>query len=72
MIRTAIIGAAGYTGGELLRLLRFHPNVGEKNTMAVSSSHVGKHVSHAHPDLVDSSLVFASAVDSADVVFLCV
>ncbi|MBU3742314.1 MAG: N-acetyl-gamma-glutamyl-phosphate reductase [Candidatus Kapabacteria bacterium] len=72
MIRAAIIGAAGYTGGELLRLLRYHPHVGEQHIVAVSTSHAGKHVSHAHPDLVDSSVVFVSEFAAADVVFLCV
>ena len=72
MIRVAIIGAAGYTGGELLRLLRHHPHVGEANITAVSASHAGKAVWTAHPDLVGSAIVFAASFASADVVFLCV
>jgi N-acetyl-gamma-glutamyl-phosphate reductase len=72
MISVAIIGAAGYTGGELLRLLRHHPYVGESNIAAVSASHAGKPVQSAHPDLAGSSMVFASSFDAADVVFLCV
>jgi N-acetyl-gamma-glutamyl-phosphate reductase len=72
MIRVAIIGAAGYTGGELLRLLRYHPHVGEQHITAVSASHAGKHVAHAHPDQVDASIVFSHDFEAADVVFLCV
>ena len=72
MISVAIIGAAGYTGGELLRLLRYHPHVGESNITAVSASHAGKAVWTAHPDLVGSAIVFAASFERADVVFLCV
>lgn len=72
MIRVAIIGAAGYTGGELLRLLRHHPHVGDSNIIAVSASHAGKPVWTAHPDLVGSAVAFVSSFDAADVVFLCV
>lgn len=75
MINATIIGAAGYTGGELLRLLLRHPHVGEQHIRAVSSSHAGQLVATAHPDLAgDTTLVFehdyvTSGHDS--VVFLC-
>lgn len=72
MISVSIIGAAGYTGGELIRLLLQHPSVGEQCITAVSASHAGKSVASAHPDLAgDTELVFASEYTSADVVFLC-
>lgn len=72
MTNVAIIGAAGYTGGELIRLLLRHPAVGEARITAVSASHAGHAVTQAHPDLAgETSLRFASAFDGADVVFLC-
>lgn len=72
MITAAIIGAAGYTGGELLRLLLRHPDVGSQNITAVSASFAGSKVEVAHADLAgDASLTFASSYQHADVVFLC-
>jgi N-acetyl-gamma-glutamyl-phosphate reductase len=73
MIRVGIIGAAGYTGGETLRLLLQHPSVDAASIVAVSESHAGRPVSDAHPDLAGwTTLTFASAHDpSVDVVFLC-
>ena len=44
-----ILGAAGYGGGELLRILSGHPHVGA--VQAVSRSHAGKPVWSAHPNL---------------------
>ncbi|MDZ4744454.1 MAG: N-acetyl-gamma-glutamyl-phosphate reductase [bacterium] len=78
MINIAIIGAAGYTGGELIRLLLRHPAVGESRITAVSESHAGRPVASAHPDLAgETSLLFADdlakakEVSNADVIFLC-
>lgn len=70
-IKTAIIGAAGYTGGELLRLLVHHPNV--ELVYAHSNSQKGKKVTESHPDLLgDTDLVFTDEVitDGIDAVFL--
>ena len=49
MIRASIAGASGYTGGELLRLLLFHPGVEVRQ--ATSERLAGKFVHNAHPNL---------------------
>jgi N-acetyl-gamma-glutamyl-phosphate reductase len=70
-IRTAIIGAAGYTGGELLRLLVHHPNC--ELVYVHSNSQKGKKVTQSHPDLLgDTDLVFTNEVqtEGIDAVFL--
>ena len=45
----AILGASGFGGGELLRLLLVHPNIGRID--AVSRSHAGKAIASLHPHL---------------------
>jgi N-acetyl-gamma-glutamyl-phosphate reductase len=70
-IKTAVIGAAGYTGGELLRLLVHHPHV--DLVYAHSNSQKGKKVSDLHPDLIgDTALEFTGEVitEGIDAVFL--
>jgi N-acetyl-gamma-glutamyl-phosphate reductase len=71
-VKIGIIGGAGYTGGELLRVLLRHPNA--TITFVHSTSNAGELVSKVHADLVgDTDLKFASALDQAiDVLFLCV
>lgn len=71
MIKAGIIGGAGYTAGELLRILLHHPKVVIKSVM--SGSHAGELVSKAHPDLEgDVELAFSEELDQTiDVVFLC-
>ncbi len=72
MIRVGIIGAAGYTAGELLRILLNHPEV--EIAFAQSSSHAGEPVWKAHADLVgDTDLTFSAdaPAERADVIFLC-
>lgn len=70
-IKAGIIGGAGYTGGEMLRLLLFHPQV--ELRFIVSRSHAGKPVDTVHQDLAGSTdLKFAAMADtSVDVLFLC-
>jgi len=70
-IKAGIIGGAGYTGGELLRLLLNHPEV--EIQFVVSNSQKGKSVTAIHSDLTgDTDLAFsAKAEKGADVVFLC-
>ncbi len=70
-INVGIAGGAGYTGGELLRILVHHPEV--HISFVHSSSNSGKPVSAVHTDLVgDTDLVFTNTfLDSIDVLFLC-
>lgn len=71
MIRVAVAGAAGYIGGELLRLLIGHPEV--ELVGAVSSRFPGKRIDGVHPNLRGSTdLLFCSAdeVGECDAVFL--
>ena len=49
MIRTAILGASGYVGGELLRLLAGHPRL--RATKPFGESRAGRPVAQAHPHL---------------------
>jgi N-acetyl-gamma-glutamyl-phosphate reductase len=70
-IKVGIIGAAGYTGGETIRLLLHHPNV--DLLFAQSRSQAGKLVSDTHTDLIgDTHLVFSEGFSTeANVLFLC-
>ena len=70
-LRIGIVGAAGYAGGELIRLLLSHPEVRE--VVAGSSSLAGKPVTAAHPNLrkrTDLSFVAYEDVRDCDVLFL--
>jgi N-acetyl-gamma-glutamyl-phosphate reductase len=72
MIKVGIIGGAGYTGGELLRILINHP---EADIVFVNSkSNEGKNISQVHTDLLGhTDLQFTGALsDAIDVLFLCV
>ena len=72
-IKVGIIGAAGYTAGELLRILVNHPAV--EVAFAQSSSHAGEPLWSAHADLLgETDLCFSAApelVEGPDVLFLC-
>ena len=72
MIRAGIIGGAGYTAGELVRILVNHPGV--QIAWIHSESQAGKAVAGHHPGLIgDTDLVFTDSIDleGIDVVFLC-
>ena len=71
-VNIGIIGGAGYTGGELLRVLLRHPNA--HISFVHSTSSAGELVSKVHADLVgDTDLKFVSELDqNIDVLFLCV
>ena len=71
-IKIGIIGSAGYTGGELLRILIHHPNA--EIVFAHSASNAGNSVSDVHTDLLgDTDLQFSATYHSnVDVLFLCV
>jgi len=70
-IKVAIEGAAGYTAGELLRILLNHPFVEVKYVH--SDSNAGKPVHAVHKDLLgETDLVFSDIdFEDTDVVFLC-
>jgi N-acetyl-gamma-glutamyl-phosphate/LysW-gamma-L-alpha-aminoadipyl-6-phosphate reductase len=71
-IQVSIIGASGYTGGELIRLLLFHPEVEIKQV--TSERLFGKPVHKAHPHLRKiTDLKFSSLEDlgKCDLIFLC-
>jgi len=71
-IRAGIIGGAGYTGGEILRILVNHPNV--DLAFVNSTSKAGNYVYEVHTDLFgDTDLKFTSELTTdIDVLFLCV
>ena len=77
MIKIGIVGAAGYTGGELLRILVNHPQ--SEIAWAHSKSQAGKPVYATHTDLLgDTDLTFSGenvasllALEGLDVIFLC-
>lgn len=71
-IKAGIIGGAGYTGGELIRLLINHPHV--SISFINSRSNAGKPVYAVHHDLLgDTDLQFTGELSSdIDVLFLCV
>ena len=70
MIKVGIAGAAGYTAGELIRILVNHPAAELRYLQ--SESHGGEPVGRVHRDLVYSGLVFSDLVYSdIDVLFLC-
>lgn len=72
-ITAAVLGASGYTGGELLRLLLQHPGV--EVVGATSQRFAGEYVFKAHPNLRGRSLlkfVGRGELPRADVVFTCV
>lgn len=73
LIHVAIVGGAGYTGGEAIRLLINHPNV--EIAWVHSNSNGGNLISDVHSDLFgDTNLRFTDVLNWSDVdcVFLCV
>ena len=72
MIKIGILGAAGYTGGELIRILLNHPET--EIVFANSESNAGNLVSDVHEGLIgDTNLCFTDQMpfDKVDVVFFC-
>src|SRR5688572_12773974 len=69
-IRVGIIGGAGYTGGELIRLLLNHPYA--ELAFAHSKSNAGNPVGSVHRDLEgETKIKFTDTLQSSDVIFLC-
>ena len=72
MIKCGIIGGAGYTAGELIRLLLNHPDA--ELTFINSSSNAGNKITDVHGGLYgETDLVFTSELplDSIDLLFFC-
>ena len=72
MVKVGILGAAGYTGGELIRLLINHPDV--QIVFANSESNAGNKVCDIHEGLIgETELEFTSEMpfEDVDVVFFC-
>ncbi|ANE50294.1 N-acetyl-gamma-glutamyl-phosphate reductase [Flavisolibacter tropicus] len=70
-VNVGIVGGAGYTGGELLRILLHHPQV--NISFIHSRSNAGKPIAAIHQDLIgESDLTFAAELNSnIDILFLC-
>lgn len=71
MIKAGIVGGAGYTGGEVLRLLLLHPDV--TVSFVQSDSQNGKYIHEIHHDcfgLCDLKFTQDSDID-VDVLFIC-
>jgi len=71
-IKAGIVGGAGYTGGELLRILVNHPNV--DIAFVHSNSNAGNNIYDVHTDLIgDTNIKFTGELSQdIDVLFLCV
>jgi N-acetyl-gamma-glutamyl-phosphate/LysW-gamma-L-alpha-aminoadipyl-6-phosphate reductase len=71
MIRISIVGASGYTGGDLLRILLFHPQV--EIHQVTSERYAGKMVPNVHPNLrkiCKLKFISVSELEPCDVLFL--
>ncbi|WP_418510738.1 N-acetyl-gamma-glutamyl-phosphate reductase [Corallibacter sp.] len=70
MIKAGIIGGAGYTAGELVRILINHPEV--NIDFVYSTSNAGNTIGKVHQDLISEDLEFSNKINpEVDVVFLC-
>ena len=72
MIKAGIIGGAGYTAGELIRILLFHPEV--EIVFVHSTSNAGNKLYDVHSGILgDTEMCFSSEYDltAVDVLFLC-
>jgi N-acetyl-gamma-glutamyl-phosphate/LysW-gamma-L-alpha-aminoadipyl-6-phosphate reductase len=71
-IRVSIAGASGYSGGELLRLLLFHPQV--EISQVTSERFFGKFIHKLHPNLrklTDLKFCSLDELEACDLLFLC-
>ncbi|UYQ91599.1 N-acetyl-gamma-glutamyl-phosphate reductase [Chitinophaga horti] len=69
-VKAGIIGGAGYTGGETIRLLLNHPNA--ELSFVHSRSNAGNPLYAVHADLLgETELTFTGEMQEVDVLFLC-
>ena len=71
-IKVGVVGGAGYTAGELLRILVNHPNV--EIAFVHSNSNAGNPITDVHSGLIgETNLIFTSEFlfDKVDALFLC-
>ena len=71
MIKAAILGGSGYTGGELLRLLHFHPAV--ELAQITSRAQAGRYAQTTHPNMRGVSrlkFIHPDALEACDLLFL--
>lgn len=70
-INVGIVGGAGYTGGEIIRLLLNHQSV--NLSFVHSRSHAGSPLHYVHEDLIGETVLHFSdtLLDNVDVMFLC-
>jgi len=71
-VRAGIVGGAGYTGGELIRILLWHPDAAL--SFVLSDSNAGNPIHKVHTDLIgDTDMLFTDHFDDSniDVLFLC-
>ncbi len=69
MINIGIVGATGYTGIELLRILQLHPQV--KITYAGTESYVGQPLANVYPHLKNHSDLYGEKIDAAQIASRC-
>jgi LysW-gamma-L-alpha-aminoadipyl-6-phosphate/LysW-L-glutamyl-5-phosphate reductase len=70
--KVSILGGSGYVGGEVLRLLLYHPNV--QLHQVTSASQVGHYVHASHPNLrsvTDLQFCHPGELENCDILFLC-
>lgn len=71
-IRVAVVGGSGYAGGELVRLLLFHPKV--ELTQVTSNRYAGKFLTLVHPNLnqvTQLKFSFMDELQPCDTLFVC-
>lgn len=70
MIKVGIVGGAGYTAGELLRILLYHPKV--ELSFVYSTTQAGEPIYKTHTDLFgETEMCFSGEILTVDVIFLC-
>ena len=69
-IKAGIVGGTGFTAGELIRILLYHPNV--EISFVTSQSLQGYLITDVHKDLFgETNLKFENLAQPADIIFLC-